>query len=206
MSKTTNMPETITTQDTGINTTQSSSIDFEQDQREDLDSVNEAKSLSDQVVKLRTLEDDLVLKEKELKELKRKVELVSGEVIPTMMQEMNISTLKLADGSSVEVKPIYGASITVANKEAAFKWLRDNGLGDLIKNEVTVAFGRHEDNKASQYAVLAQGQGYEPVQKLKVEPMTLKALVRERVESGQDMPSDLFNVFVGNRTKLTRKQ
>jgi hypothetical protein len=119
---------------------------------------------------------------------------------------MNISTLKLADGSSVEVKPIYGASITVANKEAAFKWLRDNGLGDLIKNEVTVAFGRHEDNKASQYAVLAQGQGYEPVQKLKVEPMTLKALVRERVESGQDMPSDLFNVFVGNRTKLTRKQ
>ena len=68
-------------------------IDFEQDQREDLDSVNEAKSLSDQVVNLRTLEDDLVLKEKELKELKRKVELMSGEVIPTMMQEMNISTL-----------------------------------------------------------------------------------------------------------------
>ena len=181
-------------------------IDFEQDQREDLDSVDEAKSLSDQVVKLRNLEDDLVLKEKEFKELKRKVELVSGEVIPTMMQEMNISTLKLADGSSVEVKPIYGASISPAKKEEAFKWLRDNGLGDLIKNEVTVAFGRHEDNKASQYAVLAQGQGYEPVQKLKVEPMTLKALVRERIESGQDMPSDLFNVFVGNRTKLTRKQ
>ena len=40
-------------------------IDFEQDQREDLDSVNEAKSLSDQVVKLRTLEDDLILKEKQ---------------------------------------------------------------------------------------------------------------------------------------------
>ena len=78
-------------------------IDFEKDQREDLDSINEAKSLSDQVVKLRNLEDDLVLKEKEFKELKRKVELVSGDVIPTMMQEMNISTLKLADGSSVEV-------------------------------------------------------------------------------------------------------
>ena len=55
----------------------------------------------------------MVEKEKELKELKRHIELVSGEVIPTMMQEMNISTLKLADGSSVEVKPVYGASITV---------------------------------------------------------------------------------------------
>ena len=182
------------------------SINFEQDQRADLDGANDANKLSDQVVKLQQLEDKLVAKEEELKELKRKVELVSGEVIPTMMQEMNISTLKLADGTSVEVKPVYGASIPVAKKEEAFKWLRDNGLGDLIKNEVTVAFGRNEDDKATQYASLAQGQGYQPVQKFKVEPMTLKALVRERVESGQDMPSDLFNLFAGNRTKITRKQ
>ena len=75
----------------------------------------------------------------------------------------------------------------------------------LIKNEVTVAFGRSEDNKAQQYAVLAQGQGYEPVQKLKVEPMTLKALVRERIENGH-MPSDLFNLFTSNRTKITRNK
>ena len=181
-------------------------IDFEQDQREDLSSVNDAKSLSDQVIKLKNLEDSFLEKEKELKELKRNIDLVSGEVIPTMMQEMNISTLKLADGSSVEVKPVYGASITVANKEAAYTWLRENGLGDLIKNEITVSFGRNEDNKASQYAVLAQGQGYEPVQKLKVEPMTLKALVRERIEAGLDMPSDLFNLFTSNRTKITRSK
>ena len=181
-------------------------INFEEDQREDLGAVNEAKNLSDQVVKLKKLEDEVVSKEEELKELKRKRDLVSGEVIPTMMQEMNISTLKLADGTSVEVKPVYGASIPIAKKEEAFKWLRDNGLGDLIKNEITVAFGRDEDNKAQQYAVLAQGQGYEPVQKLKVEPMTLKALVRERLESGQEMPSDLFNMFTGNRTKITRNK
>ena len=181
-------------------------IDFEQDQREDLDSVNDAKSLSDQVVKLKTLEDDLLQKENELKKIKQHIEIVSGEVIPTMMQEMNISTLKLADGSSVEVKPVYGASISASKKEEAYTWLRDNGLGDLIKNEVTVSFGRNEDNKASDYAILAQGQGYEPVQKLKVEPMTLKALVRERLESGQEMPSDLFNVFSGNRTKITRNK
>ena len=169
-----------------------SNINFEEDQREDLNSVNDAKSLSDQVIKL--------------KKLKKDIEVISGEVIPTMMQEMNLSTLKLSDGSSVEIKPIYGASISPAKKEEAFNWLRNHGLGDLIKNEITVSFGRNEDNKASQYAVLAQGQGYEPVQKLKVEPMTLKALVRERLESGQEKPSDLFNVFSGNRTKVTRSK
>ena len=186
--------------------TGSGSINFEEDRKESLGAVNEAKELSDQVVNLRTLEDEIEEKEKELKELKRKSELLSGEVIPTMMQEMNISTLKLADGSAVEVKPIYGASIPKDKQEGAFKWLRDNGLGDLIKNQIIVAFGRNEDNKAMAYATLAQGQGYEPVQKLKVEPMTLKALVRERLESGKEMPTELFNVFAGNQTKITRSK
>ena len=186
--------------------TGSGSIDFEEDRKESLGEVNNAKTLSDQVTKLQSLEDEIDEQEKKLKELKRNQELLSGEVIPTMMTEMNISTLKLADGSAVEVKPVYGASIPVAKKEEAYTWLRENGLGDLIKNEITVAFGRNEDNKAMAYATLAQGQGYEPIQKLKVEPMTLKALVRERLESGQEMPSDLFNVFAGNRTKITRSK
>ena len=181
-------------------------INYEEDKKELLDEATNVNKLSDQVVRLRDLEDKLKIKEEELKKLKKDVEILSGDVIPTMMTEMNISTLKLADGSAVEVKPVYGASIPIAKREEAFKWLRDNDLGDLIKNEVTVSFGRNEDNKAVEYTVLAQGQGYQPIQKLKVEPMTLKALVRERVESGKDMPSDLFNVFAGNRTKLTRKQ
>ena len=181
-------------------------INYEEDKKELLDEATNVNKLSDQVVRLRDLEDKLKIKEEELKKLKKDVEILSGDVIPTMMTEMNISTLKLSDGSAVEVRPIYGASISPNNREAAFNWLRDNGLGDLIKNEVTVSFGRNEDNKAVEYTVLAQGQGYQPIQKLKVEPMTLKALVRERVESGKDMPSDLFNVFAGNRTKLTRKQ
>ena len=186
--------------------TGSGSINFEDDRKESLGEVDNAKALSNQVTKLQVLEDEIVEQEKKLKELKRNQELLSGEVIPTMMTEMNISTLKLADGSAVEVKPVYGASIPVAKKEEAYTWLRENGLGDLIKNEITVAFGRNEDNKAMAYATLAQGQGYEPIQKLKVEPMTLKALVRERLESGQEMPSDLFNVFAGNRTKITRSK
>ena len=181
-------------------------INFEQDKQDSLTKVNDAKSLSEQVVKLQSMEEDLAKQEERVKKIKKDIEVISGEVIPTMMQEMNLSTLKLSDGSSVEVKPIYGASISPAKKEEAFNWLRSNGLGDLIKNEITVSFGRNEDNKAAEYAVLAQGQGYQPVQKLKVEPMTLKALVRERLEAGQEMPTELFNVFAGNRTKITRSK
>ena len=183
-----------------------SNIDFEKDQTEVLDRTENIKSLANQVKSLKELEDELKADEESLKNKKKEIERISGEVIPTMLSEMGLSSLKLADGSAVDVKPYYTANISIANREAAYGWLRSNGLGDIIKNDITVSFGRNEDNKAAQYANLAKGQGYQPTQKLKVEPMTLKALVRERIEKGVEMPMDIFNVFVGNRTKLTRKQ
>ena len=181
-------------------------IDFEKDQEEVLTRTTEIKSLSDQVLRLRDLEAEVKAQEEKIKQTQKEISRISEDVIPTMLSEMGLSQLKLADGSSVDVKPFYSASISVANREKAYKWLRDNGLGDIIKNDVTVSFGRNEDNKAVDYANLAKSQGFEPTQKLKVEPMTLKALVRERIEAGQEMPMDIFNVYVGNRTKLTKKQ
>ena len=181
-------------------------IDFEKDQEEVLTRTTEIKSLSEQVLKLRDLEAEVKAQEEKIKQTQKEIARISEDVIPTMLSEMGLSQLKLADGSSVDVKPFYSASISVANREKAYKWLRDNGLGDIIKNDVVVSFGRHEDNKAVDYANLAKSQGFEPTQKLKVEPMTLKALVRERIEAGKNLPMDIFNVYVGNRTKLTKKQ
>ena len=181
-------------------------INFEKDQEEVLDRTTNLKSLADQVKNLRNLEDQLKVDEELLKNKKRDIEKISGEIIPTLLSEMGLSSLKLADGSAVEVKPYYAANISIKNREAAYNWLRSNNLGDIIKNNITVSFGMNEDNKAAEYANLAQSQGFQPTQKLKVEPMTLKALVRERIEKGVEMPMDIFNVFVGNRTKITRKQ
>ena len=181
-------------------------INFEQDKQDSLTKVNDAKSLSEQVVKLQSMEEDLVKQEEHVKKLKKDIEVISGEVIPTMMQEMNLSTLKLSDGSSVEVKPIYGASISPAKKEEAYNWLRNNGLGDIIKNEISVSFGKDEDTKAASYVDLAKSQGLEPSRKMKVEPMTLKALVRERIEAGKEMPTEIFGVFTENKTTIKRKQ
>jgi len=180
--------------------------EMEKDQTEVLDRTENIKSLADQVKKLRDLEDQVKAEEQALKDKEKEIERISGDVIPTLLSEMGLSSLKLADGSAVDVKPYYHANISIKNQEAAYNWLRSNGLGDIIKNNITVSFGMNEDNKAAQYANLAKGQGFQPTQKLKVEPMTLKALVRERIEAGKDMPMDIFNVFVGNRTKITRKQ
>ena len=181
-------------------------INFEEDQQEVVKKTDNVQSLADQVQRLEAMQQQLEVQEESVKDKKKQIEYLSGEVIPTMMAEMGLSHLKLMDGSSVDVKPNYSATITVANREKAFNWLRQNGLGDIIKNEISVSFGRNEDNKAADYANLAESQGYQPQQKLKVEPMTLKALVRERLEAGKEMPTEIFNVFVGNKTTIKRNK
>jgi len=181
-------------------------IDFEKDQEQVLDKTSNINKLADKIKELQAVEKAIELDEKQIKDKKKHLEYLSGEIIPTMLSEMGLSSLKLQDGSSVEVKTNYSATITQANKESAFNWLRENGLGDIIKNEISVSFGRNEDNKAADYAELAKSQGLDPMQKLKVEPMTLKALVRERMEAGKEMPTELFNIFVGNKTTIKRKQ
>jgi|TARA_B100001063_G_scaffold31747_1_gene24938 hypothetical protein len=179
---------------------------FEADSPQQVNEIDNVNSLSTYVIQLQSLEDEVKIMEENLKRKKEAADKISEEVIPEIMEQMKLKTLKLQDGSAIEVKEIYGASIPVANREGAYKWLRDNDLGDLIKNEITVSFGRGEDNKANDYASLAEKNGYQPSQKMKVEPMTLKALYRERVESNQDLPSEHFNLFKGNKTKITRNK
>ena len=179
---------------------------FVEDSPEQVNELANVDSLSKHVLDLQRLETEIEREEQLLKQKKAQADKISAEVIPEIMDQMKLKTLKLQDGSAIEVKEVYSATIPVAQKENAFRWLRDNDLGDLIKNEITVSFGRGEDDKASEYTSLAESKGYQPSQKLKVEPMTLKALYRERVEAKQDLPSEHFNLFKGNKTKITRNK
>ena len=179
-------------------------IDFEQDQQEIIEKTD-ISTLSRYCLMLQNLEDQMLNMEKDLKKLKEEADKIGSEIIPSLLAEQGLASLKLADGSSIDIRKSYNCTIKKDQVESAFKWLRDNGLGDLIKNEVAVQFGKGEDNKAEQLLGLAVREGYEPSQKQKVEPMTLKALYRERIEAGLDMPSEFFNTFVKDQTKIGRK-
>ena len=179
---------------------------FEEDSPQQVNEIENVRSLSNYVIRLQSMEDEIKIDEEKLKKKKEAADLISEQVIPEIMKEMKMKTLKLEDGSGIEIKEIYGASIPLDKRDGAYKWLRNSDLGDLIKNEITVSFGRGEDNKANDYASLAEKNGYQPSQKMKVEPMTLKALYRERVEKNEDLPSEHFNLFKGNKTKITRNK
>ena len=127
-----------------------SDINFETDQEEVLDRTANIDKLANKIKEMQAIQKDIEQNEEYLKQRKKDLEQVSGEAIPTMLSEMGLSYLKLADGSSVEVKTNYSATITQANKEKAFNWLRENGLGDIIKNELTAQWDDASNNLSGQ--------------------------------------------------------
>ena len=169
----------------------------------DQDSV---KSITKACNEMKQLENEIENDEEVLANKKKRLRDYVERKVPELMQEAGVNTLVLTDGSKVEVKPFYAAKIPESRTEEAFGWLRSNGFEDLIKNTVTASFSRGQDNQVSELIRICEEMKFGYVKKEKVEPMTLKAFVREQVESGKKLPFDLFGVYIANKTKLTTKE
>ena len=140
--------------------------------------------------------------DRELKDEKQNLLKLTDEDLPSTMADLGLSKFSLDDGSTVEVKPTYGASILVKDRPAAYDWLRDNGFDDIIKNIVSCQFGRGEDDQASAFHAFASQQGYPTNQNESIHASTLKAFVKERIETGEDFPHTLFGAYVGQRAVI----
>mgnify|MGYP003111096271 FL=1 len=156
--------------------------------------------------KLMDLQKQITKCEDNLKRLHDEERLLSEQEIPSLMQSSGISKLVLSDGSSVEVKPFYAAKIPQSKTDEAFNWLGENGYGDLIKNTVSLTFGKSEDQLANSLVEDLKAKGHNVAQKKKVEPMTLKAFVREQIQNGHTVPMDLFGVYISNKTTIKKKE
>ena len=152
------------------------------------------------------LEQEIANVEQKLKDKKKALYKITDERLPEALEEMNLQKFTLRDGSEISVKPIYAASIPKDRRDEAFQWLRDHEFGDLVKNNVTVTFGRGEDDTAKDFIGFCGEQGFVPSQIEKVEPMTLKAWLRERVEEGDPIPLDLFGAFISQRATIKRSK
>ena len=180
-------------------------IDLRQDAPDQTD-VIDPKKLSEEVEKLKTIQTTIKSLEDRIKDLKEDEKHYSFIVIPKLMEDMNLKSLKLKDGSELKITNKFFASAKADKKQEAIKWLRDNGLGDIVKNEIIVNFGQNEDTKAMAYATLARERGYEPTQQEKVHHARLSAVMKEWKANGKEVPADLFNTLEGKRTSVTNKK
>ena len=180
--------------------------DFEENQASSIEKVDQQglTSIAALARSVRDKEATISDLEQRLKDEKKALLKLTDEEMPAMLAEIGMASFSLDDGSTIDIKQTYGASIRVEKRPEAFEWLRDNGYDDIIKNTVACQFGRGEDDQASAFAAFAQQQGYAPDQKTEVHPQTLRAFVKERCEAGEEFPMELFGAWIGPRAVIKR--
>ena len=174
-------------------------IDFEKDadafQVQD-DDIAGIAALAKRAKELEKEVEDL---EQVMKERKDQLRKLTEQSIPEALAQTGMKGFVMDDGSKIELKAFYSASISAARKAEAYQWLRDHGMDDIIKNTVSVRFGRGEDELCSRLLGLLGDQGYPAEQAEKIEPMTLKAWVKEQIERGNEFPTELFGAYIGQK-------
>lgn len=112
------------------------------------------------------LEVDMEEGGKWMAEIKRRHDELTHHLIPQALSEAGVSSLTTTGGRKIEVGEQIFVSITKANEDAAFAWLHAHGHGALIKT----------------------------VEKTSVHPQSLKALMRDLLSEGVDVPVEVFSL------------
>ena len=154
--------------------------------------------------KIIQMENKVKFLEEELKTSKKELLELTDQDLPAAMEEINMESFTLSDGSEVKVIPTYGGTIRADDRPQAHTWLRDNGYGDLVKNTISANFGMGEDNLAKDFYQSALDRGFQVDKKEAVHPMSLKSWVIEMTENGSEFPSDLFGAFIGKKAKIVK--
>jgi hypothetical protein len=145
------------------------------------DSINSISRLAERIIdfqkRITSIEDTLKTDKAALRKL-------TDEELPAAMAEVNMKKFETDSGYSVAIKKIYVTNIKVEDRIKAFEWLRENGHGDLIKNIVSISFGKGEDDLALRFKALAEEENIPVETDTRIHPMTLRAWGKEQIEKG----------------------
>ena len=142
--------------------------------------------------------------EAELKAKKEEFRTTSEQELPDAMQAAGLTQIKLSTGENITINEFYNAHISKANQEIAYNWLMKNGHEGLIKNEVSLKFGREESEVVEQTVSALKSRGLSPEVRQSVHPSTLKAFVKEQFTSGNDIPTEPFGIYIGTKAVIKK--
>ena len=150
--------------------------------------------------------------EKELKDLeeaikvkKEELRLVAEQELPDAMQTAGLTEIILSSGEKITIGDYYGAHISKANQQQAYQWLVDNGHEGIIKNEVSLKFGRDESAIVDETVLALKSRGLSPEVKQSIHPSTLKAFVKEQLTTGNDVPTEPFGIYIGTKAIIKKE-
>jgi len=152
------------------------------------------------------LENRVAAYEEKLAKEKKLLEVVSTQLLPMIMEKLGVAEFTFSDGAVIQVAEKTAASISEANREAAFAWLRENGHGDIIKHVISVSLKAGMDDFAKKLVAGLRAtpelQDQKVDEKESIASQTLLAFVKTQIKKGQEVP-DSITVMPLKFTKIT---
>ena len=154
------------------------------------------------VVELRKKQEDLKKLEDAAASLKAEIGRLSGDVIPELCESANVSEFVLADGTKVMIKRRFFGKVSEHNMDAAQEYLESSGNGALVKRQIAVDLGRCSLAESGRVHDALARIGVAGEEKRSIHPSTLSKFLTEQMESGADIPQEVFGVFRKVETKI----
>lgn len=168
----------------------------------DAPSDDQLKTISTLAQRQRELLKKLAEIEKVQKSLTADLRKIQEKDLPEAMEAANMKKFTLGDGSSIAIREGITASLSEERREAACQWLRENGYGDIVKEDIAVSFGKGEGEQAAAAAALLTAHGFSTARQTNVHTATLKALIREELSKGKEMPLELLGAYRWTKAEI----
>ena len=153
-----------------------------------------------------SIEEQIEKTTEQLQILQKELEVISRQAIPTLLNGVNLSELRMESGEKVIIQEKVKASITKKNLYEAFAEMVTAEGGDkeaeekintLFKTKVVLP----ETDDALLQHFIEIGQPYD-VQKT-IHPQTLNKYCKERLHEGKEIPEHI-SVFQYQETKIKK--
>lgn len=161
------------------------------------------QTIAQLAVRQLALEQEVARTETRLQELQRELRAVQETELPDAMLAAGCSSYRLTSGASISIKDGISASLAEGKRASACEWLRSHGFGDIVTDDLTLNFARGQAEAAHALLDDLHARGLNPVIKTNVNTATLKALIREQMQAGREMPLDLFGAYVWRKAIIT---
>lgn len=173
---------------------------FEEPVTLDQDSLGELAELCRSQQKI---EEDISNLEEALKQKKRKLEYVSRELIPSLLNSKGLSEIKLWTGEKILVQDKIKASIANKNNLLAYRNMVSAEGGDstsideLFKSETII------EDISDDFLDFLLEKEIPYTNKKTIHPQTLKKYCKEKLERGEVIPEGI-SVFQYQETKIKK--
>ena len=149
------------------------------------------------------LEEEIAAIQDNLQYTQKKLDQIRREALPAAMEEAGLIEFTLETGQKITLSTIYTASLTGQYREPAVNWLVRNGMENIISRNFIQTFARGETKDSESWRRYLLSAGIPFIEREDVNTGTFKAIIREFLEDGKDVPLAELGVTALTATVIT---